>query len=225
MEGAEAAEVLTWALSQFHPRIALSTNLQDSVLVHMAAGIRPDVRIFSLDTGRLHEETYEFAEEVQRRFKVRIEWLFPRHDLVEKLERGKGLFSFRESLENRKECCHIRKVEPLGRALAGLDAWITGMRREESVTRESIRKVEPDAAHPGVLKINPLADWSDAQMRDYIRAHDLPVNRLMKRGYMSIGCAPCTRPVEAGEHPRAGRWWWEQAEHKECGLHPRNWTI
>jgi phosphoadenosine phosphosulfate reductase len=140
---------------------------------------------------------------------------------VEKLEREKGLFSFRESLENRHECCHIRKVEPLGRALQGLAGWITGLRREQSVTRTALAPVELDEANGGILKINPLLEWSEAQVWEYAETRRIPTNRLHKQGYPSIGCAPCTRPVAPGEHPRAGRWWWENPEHKECGLHRR----
>jgi phosphoadenosine phosphosulfate reductase len=220
-----AEDLLRWALDRFHPRVAISTNLQDSALIHMAVRIRPDVRVFSLDTGRLPEETYACAEDIRRRLGVRIEWLFPRHEAVQELETAKGLYSFRQSLENRRECCHIRKVEPLGRALSGLDAWITGLRRDESVTRSSLEKIETDEAHGGMLKISPLADWTAADVRAYIEKHRIPYNALLDRGYPSIGCACCTRPVEPGEDPRAGRWWWEQPEHKECGLHVRNWSL
>lgn len=215
----QAEDILTWALRRFHPRIAIATSLQDSVLIHMAASITTDVRVFSLDTGRLPEESYECAEEIRRRLGVRIEWFFPCHEAVEKLETEKGLYSFKMSLEDRRECCSIRKVEPLRRALAGLDAWVTGMRREESVTRGSLRKFERDEAHGGILKINPLADWTAEDIRSYLRKYRLPYNRLMDRGYPSIGCACCTRAVKPGEDPRAGRWWWENPEHKECGLH------
>lgn len=215
----QADDILDWAMQRFHPRIAIATSLQDSVLIHMAARIAPDVRVFSLDTGRLPEESYECAEEIRRQLGVQIEWFFPRHEAVEKLETEKGLYSFKRSLEERRECCSIRKVEPLRRALAGLDAWVTGMRREESVTRGSLRKFERDEAHGGILKINPLADWTAEDIRSYLRKHRLPYNRLMDRGYPSIGCACCTRAVEPGEDPRAGRWWWENPEHKECGLH------
>jgi phosphoadenosine phosphosulfate reductase len=216
-----ATHVLRWALETFHPRLAIATSLQDSILIHLAVAIRPDVRVFSLDTGRLPEEAYACAEEIRRQLGVRIEWYFPRHEPVEKLETEKGLYSFQNSLEERKECCTIRKVEPLSRALHGLDAWITSLRRDESVTRGALAKVEPDAAHGGIVKINPLADWTLEDVRAYLTKHGIPYNRLLDRGYPSIGCACCTRPVAAGEDPRAGRWWWEQPEHKECGLHAR----
>ena len=146
-----AEDVLRWALERFHPRLAIATSLQDSVLVHMAVQIRPDVRVFTIDTGRLPEEAYDCAEEIRRQLGVAIEWYFPRHEAVQALATGKGPLSFRQSLENRRECCAVRKVEPLGRALAGLEGWVTGMRREESVTRGELRQVERDAAHGGKI--------------------------------------------------------------------------
>jgi phosphoadenosine phosphosulfate reductase len=222
--GAPPEEVLRWALSEFHPRIALASSFsrEDIALVAMMAAIRHDVRVFALDTGRLHEETYQVAEEVRIRLGVRIEWQFPDRAAVEELERNKGLYSFRESLENRHECCRIRKVEPLGRALSGLRAWVTGQRREQGLTRANLQVIEVDEGHGGILKLNPLAGWNDERVHAYIREHGIPYNRLHDRGYPSIGCAPCTRAVASGEDPRAGRWWWEHPEHKECGLHARN---
>lgn len=218
--GDEKAEtIVRWAVETFRPRIAVATSLQDSVLLHLAAGVWKDIRVFSIDTGRLPEETYRCAEEIRRQLGVRIEWYFPRHEAVERLETEKGLYSFKESLEARRECCGIRKVEPLARALRGLDAWITGLRRDESVTRQAIEVVERDEAHGGIVKINPLANWTAVDIRQYIETHHLPYNRLMDRGYPSIGCACCTRAIEPDEDPRAGRWWWERPEHKECGLH------
>lgn len=221
----EAEDVLRWALDRFHPRIALATSFKDSVLIHMLVNIRPDVRIIALDTGRLNEETYECAEEIRRRFGVNIEWMFPEREAVQRLERDKGLYSFKQSLENRRECCFIRKVEPLNRALMGLDAWITGIRRDQGVTRKSAQKVEIDRVHGGIVKINPIADWDHDRLWDYIRKHKLPYNGLFDKGYTSIGCAPCTRAVTPGDDPRSGRWWWEMAEHKECGIHVRDWSI
>jgi len=211
-------------LSEFHPDIALASSfsMEDIVLVAMMADIRPDVRIFALDTGRFHEETYEVAEAVRRRMGVRIEWCFPDQTAVEELERSKGLYSFRESLENRHECCRIRKVDPLLRALSGLRAWVTGQRREQAVTRRSVELLEIDETREGILKLNPLAGWTEGDVNEYVRKRGLPVNRLHDMGYRSIGCAPCTRPVAPGEDPRAGRWWWERPEHKECGLHTGN---
>jgi phosphoadenosine phosphosulfate reductase len=202
-------------------KLACSFSVEDVVIIDMAKGAGIDIGVFALDTGRLNEETYEVADAIVERYRVKIDWFFPRHEAVEKLEREKGLFSFRESLANRHECCHIRKVEPLGRALAGLAGWITGLRREQSVTRAGLTPIELDEPNGGILKINPLLEWSEAQVWEYADARRVPTNRLHKQGYPSIGCAPCTRPVAPGEHPRAGRWWWENPEHKECGLHRR----
>ena len=215
-----APEILRWALGQFHPRIAFASSFgaEDVVLIDMLARIRPDARIVTLDTGRLHEETYDVMERIRRRYGVRIESVFPEHAAVERLERDKGLYSFRASVADRVECCRIRKVEPLKRALAGLEAWITGLRRQQSVTRGAVVKVEADPMF-GLLKINPLADWTEEQVWDYIRKHDVPFNALHDRGFPSIGCSPCTRAIAPGENARAGRWWWEQPDSKECGLH------
>lgn len=216
-----AEDILKWAMDEFHPDISLACSFspEDVVVAHMLAQIRKDARIFAIDTGRLNEETYQCADALKEKLGINIEWYFPKHEAVEKLEREKGLFSFRTSLEARHECCGIRKVEPLSRALSGLRAWITGLRREQSVTRDKLGKIESDPGHGGILKINPIADWTDDEVWDYIKKHDLPYNKLYDQGYTSIGCAPCTRAIEAGEHPRAGRWWWENPEHKECGLH------
>jgi phosphoadenosine phosphosulfate reductase len=213
--------VLAHALGVYKDRVALASSfsLEDAVLTDMMAKIRPDVRIFALDTGRLNPETYECAEAIRNKYGIRIDWHFPRHESVEQLERQKGLFSFRENVDNRKECCHIRKVEPLSRALAGLDAWVTGLRREQSVTRTDLEVLETDAAHGGIVKINPLVSWSLDDVWEYARLNKIPYNRLYDQGYTSIGCAPCTRAIKPGEDQRAGRWWWESPDHKECGLH------
>ncbi len=221
----DAEDVLRWALDKFHPRIAIACSLQHAVLVAMAVKIRPDVRVFSIDTGRLPEETYECARDIEQRYGIRIEWHFPRREEVERIMRAGGPFSFRESLEARRECCAIRKVEPLKRALPGLDAWITGIRRDQTTTRSSADKVEIDRGHGGIIKVNPLADWSHEQIRTYAEENAAPYNKLFEKGYTSIGCASCTRAIEPGQDPRAGRWWWEQPEHKECGLHVANWQI
>jgi phosphoadenosine phosphosulfate reductase len=214
--------VIGHGIARYHPRIAIASSFshEDVMLIHLAAETRADVRVFALDTGRLPEETYACAEAVRRQYGVRTQWFFPRYDEVELLEHEKGLFSFRESIANRLECCRLRKVEPLSRALLGLDAWITGLRREQGVTRRAVRAVELDDVHGGIVKLNPLAGWTFERVQAFVREHRLPHNRLYDQGYASIGCAPCTRPVRPGEDPRAGRWWWEDPEHKECGLHP-----
>ena len=221
IDPAKPREVLARALERFHPHIALASSfsLEDAVVLDLLMELRPDARVFALDTGRLNPETYECAEALSRRYGVKIEWFFPKHEPVETLERTKGLFSFRESVENRKECCGIRKVEPLNRALSGLQAWITGLRREQSVTRTELAVFETDASHGGIVKVNPLANWTLSDLWAYARERKIPYNRLYDIGYTSIGCAPCTRAIEPGEDQRAGRWWWENPEHKECGLH------
>jgi phosphoadenosine phosphosulfate reductase len=213
--------ILENALATWHPRIALASSfsLEDAVVTHMLMEIRADAVVFALDTGRLNPETYECAEALRKRYGLKIQWYFPERDAVETLERGKGLFSFRESVENRKECCGIRKVEPLRRALSGLDAWITGLRREQSVTRTDLKPVEIDAANRGIFKVNPLLDWTLEMLWAYTHKNKIPYSTLYDKGYTSIGCAPCTRAIQPGEDQRAGRWWWENPEHKECGLH------
>ncbi|HET6419474.1 MAG TPA: phosphoadenylyl-sulfate reductase [Geobacteraceae bacterium] len=202
-------------------KLACSFSVEDIIIIDIASesGIR--IGIFALDTGRLNEETYEVADAIKDRYRIPIDWYFPRNETVEKLEREKGLFSFRESLENRHECCGIRKVEPLGRALEGPAGWVTGLRREQSVTRTGLAPLEIDNANGGLLKINPLLEWTEEKVWEYAKQHKVPVSRLYGQGYRSIGCAPCTRAVAPGEHARAGRWWWENPEHKECGLHRR----
>ncbi len=202
-------------------QLASSFSVEDIVLIDLIQRWQLPIGIFAIDTGRLNEETYEVAEAVVSHYKVKIDWYFPQAQAVEALEREKGLFSFRESLENRHECCRIRKTEPLVRALAPLSGWVTGLRREQGVTRSQVEAIEIDVAHGNIIKINPLIDWSEAEVWDYAKRERLPLNRLHQQGYPSIGCAPCTRAIQAGEDVRAGRWWWENPEHKECGLHRR----
>lgn len=223
-EGKDPETVIRWALERFHPRIALASSLQaeEMVILDIAWRMNPGVRVFTLDTGRLHEETYMVMEQIREKYGIEVESYFPNGEAVEALEREKGFYSFRQSVEERKYCCGIRKVEPLGRALNGLDAWVTGLRREQAVTRGTVGKVEADESHGGIIKVNPLTDWSGEQVWDYIRAHDVPYNSLHDVGFPSIGCAPCTRAVKPDEDMRAGRWWWELPESKECGLHVKS---
>ncbi len=220
-ESKSAQEILAWALAEFHPRIALAASFgaEDVVVIDLLMKLNPKARLFTLDTGRLPAETYSLMEALRERYGLAIEVYFPQAEAVQEMVRERGVNLFYKSIENRKLCCQIRKVEPLGRALAGLDAWITGLRRDQAMTRTGVRKVEIDAEHGGLVKVNPLADWTWEQVWAYIRAHNVPYNVLHDRGYPSIGCAPCTRAVEPGEDPRAGRWWWEHPETKECGLH------
>ncbi|GFO56915.1 phosphoadenosine phosphosulfate reductase [Geomonas sp. Red276] len=200
-------------------QLACSFSVEDLVIIDQIRQHKLPIGIFALDTGRLNEETYLVAEGITGRYGIDINWFFPRHEDVEALLKAKGPYSFRESLENRHECCRIRKVEPLGRALAGLKGWVTGMRREQSTTRTELPTIETDLLHGGIVKVNPLANWTETEVWEYARKNRLPVNKLHAQGYPSIGCAPCTRAIAEGEHPRAGRWWWENPEHKECGLH------
>lgn len=222
LRGAPAEDVLRWAAERFGAGLAIASSfsVEDCVVIDLAHALDPAVRVFALDTGRLPEETYQTAERVRERYGVAIEWHFPERARVEALERGKGLYSFMASLDNRKECCRIRKVEPLSRALAGLSAWATGLRRAQSVTRADVAEVEVDADHGGIAKLNPICAWDDARLWAYADARRVPVHPLHRRGYPSIGCAPCTRAVAPGQDPRAGRWWWENPDSKECGLHP-----
>jgi phosphoadenosine phosphosulfate reductase len=219
------ADLLSWSFAQFHPRLALACSFQaeSSVLIDLTHRQRgADFRVFTLDTGRLNQETYDCMDAIRARYKIEIDVFFPDAAGVEGMVRGHGLNLFYDSIEQRKLCCNVRKVEPLKRALTGLDCWITGQRREQAVTRTQLRKVESDQEHGGIVKLNPLADWTGRQVWDYIRQHKLPYNKLHDRGYPSIGCAPCTRAVQAIEDSRAGRWWWEDAETRECGLHAKS---
>ena len=223
LEAMDAVELLGWALERFRPRIALASSFgaEDVVLIDLLMELDPRARVFTLDTGRLHSETYALAQALRDRYGLAIDVYFPRTEALEAMVRAHGVNLFYASVENRKLCCGVRKVEPLGRALEGLDAWITGLRREQAATRGRVRKVEIDADHGGILKLNPLADWSWDRVWGYIRDHAVPYNALHDEGFPSIGCAPCTRAVRPGEDLRAGRWWWEQdAAAKECGLHP-----
>jgi len=201
--------------------LACSFSLEDVVIIDISHRAGLGMGVFALDTGRLNEETYEVADALVERYRLKIDWYFPRHEDVQMLESAEGLFSFRESLDKRHACCAIRKVEPLSRALRGLAGWVTGIRRGQGVTRSELTAIEQDALNGGIIKINPLIDWSEEQLLEYVEEQRLPKNRLYSHGYRSIGCAPCTRAVKAGEDARAGRWWWENAENKECGLHRR----
>ncbi|MEN8254005.1 MAG: phosphoadenylyl-sulfate reductase [Verrucomicrobiota bacterium] len=213
--------ILSRSIEHFGDRICMATSFQlgGLVLLDMLHQVGRPVRVFSIDTGRLPEETYECAEAVRRRYGINVEWVFPQYDAVQTLETRKGLFSFKESVESRKECCGIRKVEPLDRALEGCSAWITGRRLDQGETRREIGFVEEDPVHPGLVKVNPLLHWTKPDLWYYVRENNVPYNRLYDEGYLSIGCACCTRPCKGGEDERAGRWWWEDPEHKECGLH------
>lgn len=225
LKGKNPRSILKTALAQFD-NIAISfSGAEDVVLIDMALQIRKDVQVFSLDTGRLHPETYRFIEQVRKHYQIDIDILSPDRDQLDTFVKRKGLFSFYE--DGHSECCGIRKVEPLRRKLATLDAWITGQRKDQSLdTRSDIPEVQLDTAFSSpdksLIKYNPLLNWTSAQVWDYIEAYQVPFNDLHRHGYISIGCEPCTRPVLPNQHERAGRWWWEDAAKKECGLHASN---
>ena len=218
-------EILRVALGHF-PDLAISfSGSEDVALVDMACRIREDVRVFCLDTGRLHAQTLRFMEQVRDKYPIRMEVLYPDHAGVEKMVREKGLFSFHR--EGHQECCALRKVIPLRRYLAGVDAWVTGQRRDQSPdTRAELPVAQMDHAlaqgQKPLFKFNPLANWSSSQVWEYIRSEKVPYNPLHEQGYVSIGCEPCTRALLPNEHERAGRWWWEESTQKECGLHVRD---
>lgn len=223
LSGAAPQDILAWALrNHSRGRVALCTSfqLEGMALLDMAWRIDPEVAVFTIDTGRLPAETLDLIDEVRERYGIRIEVLYPDATEVSELVSEHGVNLFYNSPELRLSCCEVRKVKPLNRKLATLDAWITGLRRDQNSTRATVAAVETDHAHGGITKINPLASWDAVQVDDYIKANNVPVNALYSQGYTSIGCAPCTRATAPGEDPRAGRWWWEQGT-RECGLHYR----
>jgi thioredoxin-dependent adenylylsulfate APS reductase len=221
-EGVEPQDMLEWGLERFAPRIALSTAFQiDGVaLIDMAAEIADEFHVFSVDTGRLPAETHELIAALTQRYPgMQLEILTPEKREVGRMVARNGQDLFRESVENRLICCNVRKVRPLTRHLAGLDAWITGLRRDQWASRTDIRKVELDHDHGAIVKLNPLAEWTEDEVWDYVREREVPYHALYDQGYTSIGCAPCTRATLPGEPTRAGRWWWEVNAPKECGIH------
>jgi phosphoadenosine phosphosulfate reductase len=217
-----AQEVLEWAFDTFGTKIALASSFgaEDVVIIDMMANIdKNKTKVFTLDTGRLNQETYDVMDAIRQRYGIPIEVYFPDQKEVEDMVRASGMNLMYESVENRKLCCELRKVHPLNRALSTLDGWITGLRRDQVVTRAETKKLELDTAHGGKVKVNPLADWTSEMVWDYIHKNNVPYNKLHDMGFPSIGCEPCTRAISPGEDPRAGRWWWEDASQKECGLH------
>jgi phosphoadenosine phosphosulfate reductase len=221
-ESLTALEILIWGIENFKDQLALSCSFgapEGLILLDMMHRIDPATRVFVLDTGRLHPATYELIDRVRERYGKAVEVLSPEAERVESMVRDNGPDLFYESIAKRKLCCRIRKVEPLNGYLAGLDAWVTGLRRDQSSSRMATPKVEIDMTHGGIAKLSPLADWTRDQVLEYVREHDVPINRLHAEGYPSVGCEPCTRAIEVGEESRAGRWWWEQESKKECGIH------
>jgi phosphoadenosine phosphosulfate reductase len=225
LAGKNPRVILKAALEKFE-HIAISfSGAEDVVLIDLALAIRKDIPIFCLDTGRLHPETYRFIEQVRKHYGIDIDILSPNRELLDPFVKDKGLFSFYE--DGHSECCGIRKVEPLRRKLATVDAWITGQRKDQSVdTRQDIPEVQQDSAFSTpshtLIKFNPLLNWSSAQVWDYIEAYQVPFNPLHQQGFVSIGCEPCTRAILPNQHERVGRWWWEDSTKKECGLHSGN---
>jgi phosphoadenosine phosphosulfate reductase len=218
--GLTAKEIIENALTLFGEKITFATSLgaEDQVITYMISKINKSANIITLDTGRVFPETYDLLHRTVNRYGVAIKSYYPDTAQVEEMVNSKGINLFYESIENRKLCCHVRKIVPLRRALQGMDAWITGLRREQSVTRTDLKIVEWDAAN-GLIKINPLLEWTETQVWDFIKSNDIPYNKLHDQGFPSIGCQPCTRAIEKGEDLRAGRWWWELPDSKECGLH------
>ncbi|MDH3191228.1 MAG: phosphoadenylyl-sulfate reductase [Nitrosopumilus sp.] len=216
-----AEEALKWASDNLHPKVAKASSFgaEDAVIMDIMLKINPKFRFFTLDTGRLPQETYDIIDMVRKKYNISIEVLFPDSKEVEDMVLKKGMNLFYESVENRKLCCEIRKVHPINRMLSTLDGWITGLRHEQTEVRKDVNIFQIDTIHKGILKINPIIDWTWNDVQNYIKNNNILYNSLLDKGYPSIGCEPCTRPIKPGEDLRAGRWWWEQGVHKECGLH------
>lgn len=220
IKGLDALEILTLLDATFAKQAVFSTSfgIEDQVITDMLAQIKASTAIFTLDTGRLFPETYYVWSRTIESYKLNIKAYFPNTEAVEQLISSKGPASFYESVENRKECCYIRKIEPLKRAIKGHQVWITGIRAEQSENRDHMEAVEWDEGNQ-LIKVHPLFNWTLAEVEEYLKAHFVPYNPLHDKGYPSIGCQPCTRAIAAGEDFRAGRWWWEDKSKKECGLH------
>jgi phosphoadenosine phosphosulfate reductase len=222
LESKPAREILKWGFKKYKDKMVLGSSFgaEDVVLIDMMCNINRNLtRVFTLDTGRLNQETYDLIDKIRKKYDIKVDVYFPNASDVEEMVAIKGMNLMYESVENRKLCCNLRKVEPLKRALKQFDCWITGLRREQSTTRNKILKIEVDTLNSNIIKLNPLANWTNDEIWKYIRENKVPYNELHDRGYPSIGCEPCTRAVKEGEDPRAGRWWWENDTHKECGLH------
>jgi len=234
-----ASEILKWAKEKFGNKVSLASSFgaEDVVLIDMWAKLRTEnfePQIFTLDTGRLPQETYDVMDRIAEKYKIKLDVYYPDTKSIEEIVSKYGFNLFYKSIELRNICCEVRKVEPLARALKDKDAWICGLRRDQAVTRTDIKKIEYEQRTTNyelrttnyepqtIIKINPLADWTEKQVWDYIKNYDVPYNLLHDKGYPSIGCEPCTRAVKQGEDIRAGRWWWERPEQKECGLHKMN---
>lgn len=214
-------DVLKWAIDNLHPRLAMASSFgaEDVAVIDMIMKINPKARIFTLDTGRLNQETYDVMDEIRNKYNTNIEVTFPDQNEVEQMVRVNGMNLFYKSIGNRKLCCGIRKVHPLNRMLSTIDGWITGLRADQTEVRSTVQKIEIDTQHNNIIKINPIIEWTWEQTWDYIKKNSVPYNKLHDKGFPSIGCEPCTRAIKPGEPLRAGRWWWESDNQKECGLH------
>lgn len=223
LDGKPAEVVLDYMFNSFEGKTGFSSSLsiEDQVITHMLAAINKSAYIFTLDTGRLFPETYDLIDITNKKYNVSIKVFFPDAAKVQEMVNSKGINLFYDSIENRKLCCNVRKLEPLGRAFSGLQAWVSGIRKGQSSTRHDMKAIEWDARN-GLVKVNPLIDWTEQQVWDYIHENNVPYNSLHKKGFPSIGCQPCTRAVAEGEDIRAGRWWWEIPDTRECGLHKQS---
>lgn len=220
LEGKPAEVILDYLFNSYEGKVCFASSLgaEDQIITHMLSTIDKSAYIFTLDTGRLFPETYDLIDLTRKKYGMVINVFFPEANAVQKMVKEKGINLFYDSIENRKLCCGIRKIEPLQRAFAGFDGWICGLRRSQSTTRKDIKTVEWDEQF-GLIKVNPLVNWSDDDVWNYIRENNVPYNRLHDKGFPSIGCQPCTRAIMQGEDIRAGRWWWENPDTRECGLH------
>lgn len=224
LETGSAEDIIKWAFDIYGHKVAIASSFgaEDVVLIDMAAKVTPEFRVFTLDTGRLPRTTYELMDEIREKYGIRLEVCFPDTEKTRDMTEQYGFNLFCKGIELRRLCCTVRKVRPLKNKLKDLDAWVCGLRRDQAGTRAQVGKTEIDHSNGGIIKINPLADWSENDVWDYIRKHNVPYNKLHDENYPSIGCEPCTRAVQPGEDIRGGRWWWESPENKECGLHSGN---
>ena len=220
LKGKSAEEVIQYFLGKYPGRVTLGSSLgaEDQVLLDMMSKCCRDFSVFTLDTGRLFPETYDLIDRTNKKYGMAIKIFFPDNDHVEEMINSKGINLFYDSIENRKQCCYIRKIEPLKKALPGKDVWVTGLRKDQSLNRFYTELVEWESTY-SVIKVNPLLNWTEKDVWDYIRGNEVPYNSLHDKGFPSIGCQPCTRAIKPGEDFRAGRWWWEPPENNECGLH------
>ena len=222
LKNSDTRNIIKYFLDNYKNKVALSSSLaaEDQVLTDIILKEDKKAKVFTLDTGRLHSQTYEVMDATNLKYGVKIDVYFPNNENVQKLYKDQGINGHYESIQNRKNCCFTRKIEPLRRALEDVEVWITGLRSAQSITRNEMKLVEYDETFD-VIKVNPLINYSEDEIWEYIKKNSVPYNKLHDQGYPSIGCEPCTRAVKSGEDIRAGRWWWENPEHKECGLHAK----